>query len=743
MGFIDHHPLFVTALVALLSVSAGCWHATLGGAAVLALGGLGRIYKNWRTGIAFALVGAVSLAVFTIRIEQRNTAERALAAASAAEVKGRLVKNAKGARDFWSAPVILLDGPQPGAKVIWEGRGEVPVAGAVVQAKGNFAQIPERRNPGEFDQGEWLRNHDVAAVFKADLDETRVITGAVAAWGAKIRASFRAAVTCGLAEESQAALVIRAVVIGEQPPDAEALVSAFRQSGTLHAFSVSGLHVAMVGSIGWLLLSRLGVPRRTAVFVLLPIIFGYAWITGNSSPALRSAWMAAIFLGAFVGRRQPDLLNSLGAVLLAALLWDGRLLFQPGVQLSYGVVAVIALAGAWATRLFSSIAQPEIYLPASLMNWRQRLWLKFRRKTAQALGVSVAASIGSSPLTAFHFGMITPISILAGLPFVVLVYAILILAMAATMIYPLSPTAAGWINKGNAYFANGCVWVAKAFAAIPGGHWQFQQDDEPFLLVYDLEYGAAAACFSGGSSGAVLIDCGDRNRFKRQVAPSLRRMGIVPDSVILSHPDGHHLGGGAAVWEAFPIRQAVLPVEKSRSPTYRAWLNESAAAGVKITQVVDAQNFPMPDNARMEVVNVPNPDSNNAAADDRVAVYRLHWRGWKLLFTSDAGLATETQMLETRHDISADVIIAGHHRSDDSLGEPFLDAVRPQAIIAAHSEFPLAERLKPATVEYWSSRGIRVIHQGKSGGVTLKIDSSSNLRIEGFIDGSILTLKPR
>ena len=53
--------------------------------------------------------------------------------------------------------------------------------------------------------------------------------------------------------------------------------------------------------------------------------------------------MAAVFLGAFVFRRRPDALNSLGAVLLATLLWDGRLLFQTGVQLSYGVVAAIII----------------------------------------------------------------------------------------------------------------------------------------------------------------------------------------------------------------------------------------------------------------------------------------------------------------------------------------------------------------------------------------------------------------
>ena len=46
--------------------------------------------------------------------------------------------------------------------------------------------------------------------------------------------------------------------------------------------------MAVVGSIGWLLLRLAGMPRRWAVVVLLPLIFGYSWLTGHSPPAERS-----------------------------------------------------------------------------------------------------------------------------------------------------------------------------------------------------------------------------------------------------------------------------------------------------------------------------------------------------------------------------------------------------------------------------------------------------------------------
>lgn len=728
-------------------VAAGCvlvvdWSLAGGLALVVVLGLAGFCLRGLRVGLAWLACGGIAATVFTLRNEARVSDERVLLNSAGGEMQGRVLRDGKGGGGYWAAPVVLSEGPKAGAKVWWEGRGAVPVAGSRVKGSGNFLPLPAMRNPGEFDLAAWLRGQGVAAVFHAEWVEGGVETAAWPALGARLRQGFRAAVTAGLPEDSQEAAVIRAVVIGELPPDADELVARFRNSGTLHAFSVSGLHVAMVGSIGWLLLRFFGVRRRWAVIVLLPLIFGYAWLTGNSPPAERAAWMAAVFLGAFVFRRRPDLLNALGAVLLVAMLWDGRLLFQAGVQLSYGVVAVIAVGTAWASRLFSWMAKPELYLPLAQMNRWQRAWLGFRRYLAQSLGVSLAAGIGAAPLTALHFGLVTPISVFAGIFLIPLVFGLLSVALLSVAVGLAFPSVGGALNRANGYLANGCVHTAGWFAEVPGGHFQVRRDSRPFLLVYDLERGAGAACFSAGGGG-VLMDCGNSYSFKRLLAPSLRRLGITPDSVILSHPDGGHLGGAAAVWQMFPIRQVVLPVEKSRSPAFRSWVNEAPLAGVKTLQVADIDVVPMPDGATLEVIHIPDPDSQNTVADNRVAIFRLHWRGWKLLFTSDAGITTEDQLLDSGKDVSADVIIAGRHRTETAQSDLFLNAVNPQVIIASHSDFPLTERLKPESVAYWKSRQIKVIHQGESGAVTARIDAAGNLRLEGFVDQSVIVLKPR
>lgn len=736
--FRRRHPLFALAVVAVVCVVAADRAWWLGVLVALVMGVFGGLPRDWKRVALWAAVGLVAVGIFSVRKELRARAERALVG-TAGHFEARLLEDGRGGGGVWEAPVKLVGGKWRGTKIWWEGTGQVPVAGAVVEGSGNFVALRGPRNPEEFDEAAWMRRRGMIAAFQGQV--TGLETGAWASLGEKIRRGFREGVTAGLETDSEEAKVIRAVVVGEYPADADELVAAFRNSGTLHIFSVSGLHVAMVGSICWFILRWLGVPRRWAVVALLPLVFGYSWITGNSPPAVRSAWMMAVFLMAFVFRREPDLLNSLGAVLLAAMLWDGNLLFQPGVQLSYGVVAAIAAGTAWMMRWFSWLGKKDEYLPDDqITGWRAK-WLGARRKFAVFLGVSAAAWVGSTPLTIIHFGLVTPVALFATGVLGPLVYVMLAVALFSALVHPVAPGVSGWVNRGNARVADLCVASAQWMSSLPGSHFSTRSPGKPKLLVYDLDYGAGAACFSGGRSGAVLFDCGDRQAFRYQIAKSLRGLGISPDSVVISHPDGGHLGGAEEVWGAFPIRQVLLPVDKSRSPVYRRWREEAPEAGLKVLLAEDFNRLPLPDGAMLEVLYVPPAVAQNMQADERVAIYRLHWRGWKILLASDAGIGIGTKLAESGKDITADVIITGKNRDGSSFGDEMLEAVGPRAIVASHSDFPLEERLDPRLTAYWRSLGIAVIDQGKAGGVTIRVDDEGDLTLKGYVDGSAVRLK--
>ena len=106
-------------------------------------------------------------------------------------------------------------------------------------------------------------------------------------------------------------------------------------------------------------------------------------------------------------------------------------------------------------------------------------------------------------------------------------------------------------------------------------------------------------------------------------------------------------------------------------------------------------------------------------------------------------MKSKVKLLDEGRALSADVIIAGRHRGDLTLCDPFLDAVNPQVIIASNANHPIEERLDSRISAYWKSRGILVMDQARCGGVTLLVDDEGNLSVDGFMKAGSRVFKPR
>ena len=669
-------------------------------------------------------------------VGQRRSMGEALGEGRKADLQVRLLEEPTAAGRGWAALARVTDGP---GRVRLRAGGVAPAEGAVVRATGRLVVPEGPRNPGEFDRRQWLDRRGVFA--EMECGGPVELVEEPPAWRQSAegaRTGFRETVIRGLDPLSREAAVIRAVVLGDRPAD-EMLVEPFRFTGTLHVFAVSGLHVGMVGLLGWGILRLFGVPRRAALIPLALMMFGYAWLTGFKPPAVRAAWMAAVVLGAFWFRRRPDVANALGLAALLVLLTDGDLVFTAGVQLSFIVVAAIGLGHRPVSKLWAWMRREEPYLPRSLYGpWRER-WLKFRRGAAGSLTVSTSAWLGSAPLTAWHFGIVTPISVLASVLLSLLVFPMLGIALVSGALSPLH-SAPEALNRVNAVLAGWLVGLAEMGAKVPGGHVEIARNrpGEEFLMVFDLEDDGAACWYGDGAS--VMIDGGSRRSFEFVVMPALRQMAIRPQSMVATHPDGGHVGGFIGMLDAFPVRQGLVPVQRALGTNYRDWLAAADGRGVRLILGETGKCYPASSSASLEVVHAPDPWNWHDLADNRTMPVRLHWRGWRILFMGDAGWTTERWMQRAGLDLGADVIVAGRHGHDLSLGSAFLEATGARAIVASHADFPPEEKIPPTWRAACEDRGIAVFHQGESGAVSITIDGEV-LRLEGFVDGRVVEIE--
>ncbi len=227
-----------------------------------------------------------------------------------------------------------------------------------------------------------------------------------------------------------------ALLLGRgDPPERD----AFRTAGLAHVLAVSGMHLAIAAGLAWWLLRALGVGWGGRLVALGVLVIGYTWLTSASPATVRACVMSlAVIAYSSLGREA----HRLGPVALAALvlvLWDPGMARNAGFQLSLAAVLGITTIGidliAW-----RKLVLPLRAWPLDRAGWRLLLWLV--RAGCDGLVIGIAATLATTPLVAWHFGVVAPwsclTSVIAGIPATIALWAGLPLLLCAG-VWPNGP----------------------------------------------------------------------------------------------------------------------------------------------------------------------------------------------------------------------------------------------------------------------------------------------------------------
>ena len=201
------------------------------------------------------------------------------------------------------------------------------------------------------------------------------------------------------------AAIAAALTLGWRADVPEEVRSEYRDAGVAHLLAVSGLHVGLLASMVGALLFWTGNERRGrmvrggGIFVA---IWLFALLTGMAPSTVRAALMFSLFVLANIWGRRTPRLNILATAAVLTLAVDTGLLFDVGWQLSYSAVAGIL-----------------VMMPL-IRAFHSRLW--------QAVAVSMAATIATTPVTVSAFGRFYPYFLIANV--VVVPFAGLVLMLA-------------------------------------------------------------------------------------------------------------------------------------------------------------------------------------------------------------------------------------------------------------------------------------------------------------------------
>lgn len=326
--------------------------------------------------------------------------------------------------DRYSAILVSIDTMQTTGKIILKiKKGASPVGlttGNIVLAHDILQLIPTPKNPNQFNYSLYLENKNIFAQLSVKSDElliTNYFLKDIWYYSAQIRSKIISQFQKkGL--KNQELNVAIALLLGQRQDLDPELVKEYQYAGATHLLAVSGLHVGFVLLFLNFILKRLPHTKRGRLIKLVitvGVLSFYALLTGLSPSILRATIMFSfIAIGNYLGR-----VTSMTYTLLVSaffiLLFDPNSLFDVGFQLSYTAVYFIV----WMQPLFKQVGRPKTILTT-------KIW--------DITTVSIAAQIGTLPLTLYYFHQFPSLFFVTNLVVIPLVTIIMFFGIIAILL---------------------------------------------------------------------------------------------------------------------------------------------------------------------------------------------------------------------------------------------------------------------------------------------------------------------
>src|SRR6266568_2967153 len=639
-------------------------------------------------------------------------------------------------------------------------------AGQTVEITGIARSPKAAAAPGTFDYRKYLSEQGIYYQLQAEsTNDWRILfSPPTPPLAERFRAWARQALALGLPVEDESLRLEWALTLGWKTALTEEVSEPFIRAATYHIFAVDGLRMAIIFAIFFGLFRALGLSRVLCGAVVIPLIWFYTALTGWPASAIRASVMLTVVIGGWALKRPSESINSLFAAALIILLWQPQQLFQAGFQLSFFVVLCIILIVPVLHQLIKRLVAGDPLRPQQLSRrWPEGLQTPIRF-IGDTLITSLAAWIGSLPLVAYYFHILTPVSTPANLVAVPLCALVLVSNLSSLLLAGWFPYAAqlfnhaGWflmecIRVTSFWFANWPrayfyvpapslftstlyhvllltiltgwlfkrerrVWKTGAFALALliwcWGYWQERSATR--LTILPLRGGWATYFDAPGTKNDLLINCGDARSVESLTKPFLRAQGVNRlQGLLLTHGDSRYVGGAGLVADLFSVPRIYASPVRFRSPAYREVLEQFSRAPRRL------QTIGRGDWLGLWTILHPEPSDHFAQADDNAVVLLGDFGGIRVLLLSDLGRPGQNALLERMPDLRADIIVTGLPSQGDAACDALLDTAQPRVIIVGESEFPASERARARLRERLALRHVTVIYTRSDGAATVEL----------------------
>lgn len=245
-----------------------------------------------------------------------------------------------------------------------------------------------------------------------------------------------------------------------------------------------------------------------------------------------------------------------------------------------------------------------------------------------------------------------------------------------------------------------------------------------------LDVGQGDATFIELPTGEqILIDCAIDARIIEALSRVMPFYDRSIDMLLITHPDLDHYGGCIDVLQRFDVDRVVYTGLKKDQSFFRSFeqaIHKVIERGARYMKIEHRQVWEFDDVS----VEVLFPDTSIEEIDfesnDTSIILLIRYGDASVLLMGDAELPLETYLVDMYGDmLDVDVLKAGHHGSDTSSIQRFVDTVTPdEVIVSAGAENTFGHPSKRVLKRFERAQA-RVWRTDTQGDIILKLTTSS------------------
>lgn len=256
--------------------------------------------------------------------------------------------------------------------------------------------------------------------------------------------------------------------------------------------------------------------------------------------------------------------------------------------------------------------------------------------------------------------------------------------------------------------------------------------DENKLNILFLDVGQADSELIIYKGKTILIDAGNVNDGEN-IVNGIKALGISKlDYIIGTHVHEDHIGGMSYIIDEFEIGEFYLPYNtKATSNYYKNLLTSLTKKQLMISEAKVGDKIQIED-LICEIMSVDNSEPEDA--NDSSIVTQITYGELKYLFMGDATSRNEN----TRSWEDIDVLKVGHHGSNTSSTEKFLNKVLPEIAVIPVGEGNSYELPKEQIINRLNNLGSITYRTDKDGTIQIISDGKTNeiVKIDISFDGN-------